>query len=114
MVDALIVMVALLLVVGVLGAVSTGINGVLRSLMGSAGCGNMATTGPPERAHAEVMLAHFEEIRAAAIAGDWELFHALNAELQTLDPRAWAEFNDGLEAANIPQPAAAKPRRGAG
>ena len=55
-----------------------------------------------------------DRLGVAAIAGDWERFHALNTELRALDPRAWAEFNDGLEAANIPPPVVAKPRRGAG
>lgn len=112
--DALVVVAVFLLLMGVMSAVAAVLQRGLRGLLGVTNRVDAAPAGPLERAHAEIVLAHFEEIRAAAIAGDWERFHALNAELQVLDPRAWAEFNDGLEAANIPSPSVAKPRRDVG
>lgn len=99
---------ALLLFIGAIGSTSLLIDRVLGSLLGSGGA---ADADELERAHAEIMLAHFENIRAAAIDDDWELFHTLNDELRLLDPRAWAEFNDDLRDANIPARRKSKRRR---
>lgn len=100
-----------LLFIGAIGSTSLLIDRVLGSLMGSEGS---ADADALERAHAEIMLAHFENIRAAAIDDDWELFHTLNDELRLLDPRAWAEFNDELRDANIPARRKSKCRRRTG
>ncbi|HOV97125.1 MAG TPA: hypothetical protein PK789_10240 [Thermomonas sp.] len=105
---------AVLLAVGTFGAMSALIGRVLSSLMGSADCAGLTQVGELERAHAEAVLAHFENIRAAAIDDDWELFHTLNDELRVLDPGAWAEFNDGLRDANVPARRTSKRRRRTG
>lgn len=110
LIEGVVFLLAALLFIGAFGTMSALINRVLASLMGSAACGGVAQTGPHERAHAETVLAHFEKIRAAAIAGEWQRFHALNDQLRALDPGAWAEFNDGLHDAGIP--ARGAPKRG--
>lgn len=118
MLDVLIAGVVFLLVallcVGAITSMSTLIDRVLGCLMVSADCAGVTQADALERARAEIMLAHFENIRAAAIADDWDRFHALNDELRLLDPKAWAEFNDGLCEANVPARRASKRRHRAG
>ena len=67
-------------------------------LLTGAGCGERHA-GSVDAAHAARVLAHFDDMRNAAIDGKWKRFQCLDDELKALDFVAWAKFNADLEMA---------------
>lgn len=93
--DVLLGVLVFVIVIGALLAVSGMITAALScAVRAVSGCGGASAAA--RALHAERVLAHFERMRDAVLAGDDARLQRLEDQLLEIDPAAWADYREQL------------------